>query len=64
VNGGDNAINVKSSLPLELFDAVHVGRKSRRTGKKPRSRAWSDRERLLTGEFGCASVKLLLPYAI
>jgi len=40
VNGGDNAINVKGSLPLSSLDAVHVGRKSRRTRKKPRSRAW------------------------
>src|SRR5258707_4421116 len=50
VNGGDNAINVKGSLPLELF-----GRRARRTevaGTKEEvtQQSVADRERLLAGE--------------
>src|ERR1700720_291860 len=50
VNGGDNAINVKGSLPLELF-----GRRARRTEvaenkEKVTQQSVADRERLLTGE--------------
>src|SRR5712692_1171628 len=50
VNGGDNAINVKGSLPLELF-----GRRARRTEvaenkEEATQQSVADRERLLTGE--------------
>lgn len=50
VNGGDNAINVKGSLPLELF-----GRRARRTEvaenkEEATQQAVADHERLLTGE--------------
>ena len=50
VNGGDNAINVKGSLPLELF-----GRRARRTEvaenkEEVTQQSVADRERLLTGE--------------
>src|SRR6266436_2719186 len=50
VNGGDNAINVKGSLPLELF-----GRRARRTEvaenkEEATQQGVADHERLLTGE--------------
>ena len=50
VNGGDNAINVVGSLPLELF-----GRRARRTEvaenkEEATQQSVADRERLLTGE--------------
>src|SRR6267142_2178146 len=50
VNGGDNAINVKGSLPLELF-----GRRARRTEvaenkEEATQQSVADRERLLAGE--------------
>jgi len=50
VNGGDNAINVKGSLPLELF-----GRRARRTEvaenkEEATQHGVADHERLLTGE--------------
>jgi cobalt-zinc-cadmium efflux system outer membrane protein len=50
VDGGDNAINVRGSLPLELF-----GRRARRTEvaqnqEEVTQQSVADRERLLTGE--------------
>jgi cobalt-zinc-cadmium efflux system outer membrane protein len=50
VNGGDNAINVRGSLPLELF-----GRRARRTEvaenkEEATQQSVTDHERLLTGE--------------
>jgi cobalt-zinc-cadmium efflux system outer membrane protein len=50
VNGGDNAINVSGSLPLELF-----GRRARRTEvavikEEATQQSVADEERLLTGE--------------
>src|SRR5258708_1173412 len=50
VNGDDNAINVRGSLPLELF-----GRRARRTEvaenkEEVTQQSVADRERLLTGE--------------
>ncbi len=50
VNGGDNAINVRGSLPLELF-----GRRARRTEvaetkEEATQQSVADHERLLTGE--------------
>jgi cobalt-zinc-cadmium efflux system outer membrane protein len=50
VNGGDNAINVRGSLPLELF-----GRRARRTEvaenqEEVTQQGVADHERLLTGE--------------
>jgi cobalt-zinc-cadmium efflux system outer membrane protein len=50
VNGGDNAINVSGSLPLELF-----GRRARRTEvaeskEEATQRSVADQERLLAGE--------------
>jgi outer membrane protein, heavy metal efflux system len=50
VNGGDNAINVRGSLPLELF-----GRRARRTEaaekkEEATQQGVADHERLLTGE--------------
>ena len=50
VNGGDNAINVRGSLPLELF-----GRRARRTEvaenqEEATQKGVADQERLLTGE--------------
>src|SRR5216684_1191384 len=50
VNGGDNAINVKGSLPLELF-----GRRARRTEvavskEEATQQSVADQERLLAGE--------------